>query len=345
MSMRVRRTRAAWVAAAIAALGALGASRESLAADDVHRLKLSHFAPAVHHQHAVTFMGWARELAERSDGRLQLDIYPAEQLGKAGQQYNLVRRGDVDIAFFVHGTPAGRFPLTELTHLPLLFKSGEQASRVLMALVPEYLAAEHQGVKILYLFGRSPGVLHMRSRPVHRPEDLRGLRIRQPSAAIGATLRAWGAAPAALPLGDTAPSLAKGVLDGLLIPYADVLAFRLAPHLRYSTEVFSNVETFGVIMNPRSYERLPRDLQQLIDDTTGMEAAREVGARWDAMEPSGKAYLVDSEIEIIELSDEQRALFAAGGQSVIEARLAAAAARGLPAHAFLARVRELAAEL
>ena len=57
------------------------------------------------------------------------------------QQYNLVRRGDVDIAFFMHGTPAGRFPLMELTHLPMLFKSGEQAAYVMMSLVPDYLAA------------------------------------------------------------------------------------------------------------------------------------------------------------------------------------------------------------
>lgn len=339
--MRKRRASSVLFVTAAAALALAGAAG---ADDAVYRLKLSHYAPPVHHQHAVTFVGWAKELDERSGGRLQLEIYPAEQLGKLSQQYNLVRRGDVDIAFFMHGTPAGRFPLMELTHLPLLFKSAEQASQVLMALVPEYLAAEHKGVKILYLFGHSPGVIHTRSRPVHRPEDLQGLRIRHPSSVIGETLRAWGASPAGMPPGEMAQNLDKGVIDGLVIPYDGVLGFRLAPYLRYSTEVFSYVNSFGVIMNPQSYERLPPDLQQLIDDTTGVRAAREVGARWDAMEAPGKTYMVDNEIEIIELSDEQRALFAAAGQPVIEARLAATAARGLPAHEFLARVRELATQ-
>ncbi|HLF10415.1 MAG TPA: TRAP transporter substrate-binding protein [Gammaproteobacteria bacterium] len=313
-------------------------------APQVFTLKLSHYAPSVHHQHAVTFVNWAKELEERSGGRLKLDIYPAEQLGKLSQQYNLVRRGDVDIAFFMHGTPAGRFPLMELTHLPLLFKSGEQQSQVLMSLVPEYLAAEHRGVKILYLFGHSPGVILTRSRPVHRPEDLQGLRIRHPSAVIGETLRAWGASPAGMPPGEIAENLDKGVIDGLVLPYDGALGFRLAPYLRYSTEVFSYVNSFGVIMNPQSYEQLPPDLQQLIDDTTGMRAAREVGARWDSMEVPGKKYMVDNGIEIIELSDEQRALFATAGQSVIEQRLASTEAKGLPAREFLTRVRDLAAQ-
>jgi TRAP-type C4-dicarboxylate transport system substrate-binding protein len=311
--------------------------------DGVIRLKLSHYAPPVHHQHAITFVQWAEELAERSGGRLQLDIYPAEQLGKLSQQYNLVRRGDVDIAFMLHGIPSGRFPLIELTHLPLLFESGEQASQVLMDLVPEYLAAEHKGVKILYLFGHSPGVMHTSGRAVRRPEDLQGLRIRHPSAVIGETLRAWGASPAGMPVSELAGNIEKGVIDGLVIPYDGVLAFRLAPYIRYSTELFSYVNSFAVVMNQDAFDRLPPDLQQLIDDTTGKEAARRVGARWDSMEAPGREYMRTNGVEIIELNSAERAVFADAAEHLVEQRIAATEAKGLPAREFLARVRELAA--
>ena len=309
----------------------------------VYRLKLSHHTPVTHHQHAVTFVGWAEELKRRSNGRLLLDIYPSEQLGKLSQQYNLVRRGDVDIALIMHGIPSGRFPLTELTHLPQLFTSGEQASQVLMDLVPEYLEAEHQGVKILYLFGHAPGVIHTSTRPVRRPEDLRGLRIRHPSAVIGQTLRAWGASPAGMPVSELAGNLEKGVIDGLVIPYDGVLAFRLAPYIRYSSELHTYVNSFGVVMNPDSYAALPPDLQRLIDETTGREAARIVGARWDSMEAPGREYMRDNGVEIIELSDAERARFTESAAGLIEQRVAAAEAMGLPARDFLARVRELAA--
>jgi TRAP-type transport system periplasmic protein len=329
-----------WVCLLVTA--GIGCSSIEAGPQAVYRLKLSHHAPPVHHQHAVTFVDWARELETRSGGRLQLEIYPAEQLGKLSQQYNMVRRGDVDIAFVQHGTPAGRFPLMELTHLPLIFDSGEQASRVLMDLVPEYLATEHGNVRILYLFGHSPGHIHTRTRAVRTPADLRGLRIRHPSAVVGEALRAWGASPAGMPPGEMAGNLTKGVIDGLVMPFDGVLAFRMGPHVRYSTEVFSYVTSFGVLMNPASYARLPPDLQALLDETTGPEVARAVAARWDAMEPLGRQYMQESGVEIIELSPGERAAFTAASADLIEQRLAAVEARGLPARAFLARVRELA---
>lgn len=336
--MRPRATRAA--ARLVCAVLCAGASALG-AAEPEYRLKLSHYAPPVHHQHSVTFVNWAEELKERSNGRLVLDIYPAEQLGKVSQQYNLVRRGDVDIAFMMHGNPAGRFPLMELTHLPMLFESGEQASRVLMDLVPEYLAAEHDGVRILYLFGHSPGVLHTQGRAVREPADLQGLRIRHPSSVIGETLRAWGASPAGLPPVQIAENLDKGVIDGVLLPYDGVLGFRLAPYVDYSIELESYVNTFAVVMNPDSYARLPPDLQRLIDDTTGNAAAREVGARWDSMEAPGREYMLDSGVEVIVPSAAERAAFAGVAEPQIEARLRRAEAMGLPAREFFARLREL----
>ena len=309
-----------------------------------YRLKLSHHVPSVHHQHAVTFAGWAEELKQRSGGRLQLDLYPSEQLGKLSQQYNLVRRGDVDIAFVMHGIPSGRFPLIELTHLPMLFKSGEQSAQVLMDLVPEYLAAEHKGVKILYIFGHSPGVLHSSKKAVYRPEDMQGLRIRHPSSVIGETLRAWGASPAGMPVSELAGNLEKGVIDGLVIPYDGVLSFRLAPYISYSTELFSYVNSFAVVMNQQSYDRLPADLQRLIDDTSGKEVARAVGARWDSMEGPGRDYMAANGVEIIPLTDEERDVFARAAEHLVEQRLAETEAMGLPAREFLARLRELAAQ-
>lgn len=313
------------------------------AQDTEYVLKLSHHVPPVHHQHSVTFVNWGKELEQRSGGRLKLDIYPAQQLGKLSQQYNLVRRGDVDIAFVMHGIPSGRFPLLELTHLPLLFESAEQASRVLMDLLPAYLAAEHKGVKVLYLIGHSPGVMHTANRAVYRPDDMRGLRIRHPSSVIGDTLRAWGASPAGMSPGEMAENLEKGVIDGLVMPYDGVLSFRLAPYIDYSTELFSYVNSFAVVMNEQSYDRLPPDLRSLIDETSGPEVAREVGARWDAAEEPGRDYMRSGGVEIIELDETERAIFAEVSAELFERRIAAAEAAGLPARAFMARVRELAA--
>lgn len=326
-------------------LGLVCAAQPAAAQDDtVYRLKLSDYSPPVHHQHGIIFANWANELAERSNGRLIVDLYPSQQLGTLSQQYNLARRGDVDFAFVLHGIPAGRFPLTELAHLPMLFESSEQSAQVLMDLVPDYLAAEHRGVRILYMFGHAPGSIYTVTRPVRRPEDLRGLRIRHPSSVIGETLRSWGASPAGMPVGEIASNLDKGVIDGLVMPYDGIFGFRLAPFVRYATEVFSYVATFAFVMNEQTYADLPPDLQRLIDDTTGKRAAREVGARWDAIEVPGREYTLESGVEIISLSEAERAVFAEAAAPLVERRIATAEAMGLPAREYIARLRELAAQ-
>jgi len=330
-----------WIGTSLALCLAAGSA---LAQDEIYRLKLSHHVPSVHHQHSITFVAWAEELKRLSNGRLTVDIYPTEQLGKLSQQYNLVRRGDVDLAFVMHGIPAGRFPLMELTHLPLIFDSGEHASQVLMDLLPEYLAAEHKGVKVLYLFGHAPGVVHTSTRAVRAPSDMQGLRIRHPSSVIGETLRAWGASPAGMPTSELAGNLEKGVIDGLVIPYDGVLAFRLAPYISYSTELFSYVNSFGLFMNTDSYARLPPDLKAIIDATTGKAAAREVGRRWDSMEAPGRDYMQSNGVEIIGLSEAERAPFLDAADFLIEQRLAATEARGLPAREFFARLKQIADE-
>jgi TRAP-type C4-dicarboxylate transport system substrate-binding protein len=175
------------------------------------------------------------------------------------------------------------------------------------------------------------------------PEDFRGLRIRHPSSVVGETLRAWGASPAGMPASELAGNLDKGVIDGLVIPYDGVLAFRLAPYVDYSTELLSYVTSFAVVMNPESYAALPPDLRRLIDETTGKEAARRTGVRWDSMEQPGREYMRAGGVEIIELSDAERAVFADAAAHLVEERLAQTEAMGLPAREFLARVRELAA--
>jgi len=337
---RVRRS--LLMCAVLAALLPLGPGAAQ--ADDAIHLKLSNHMPGVHHQNATTFAGWAEEVARLSGGRLIIDIYPAEQLGKLSQQYNLVRRGDVDLALIMHGIPSGRFPLVELTHLPVLFESGEQASQVLMDLLPDYLAAEHRGVRVLYIFGHSPGVMHTASRPVRVPADLRGMRIRHPSSVIGETLRAWGASPAGMPVSELAGNLEKGVIDGLVMPYDGPMAFRLAPYIDYSTELLSYVNSFALVMNQASYDALPADLRQIIDATTGKAAAREVGARWDAVEVAGREYMRSNGVEIIELTDAERAVFADAAREQVEARLDAVEAMGLPARRFMEDLRALAAK-
>ena len=106
------------LAVSLASLGAMAQTIE---------LKVSHYLPPNHQMHKQ-LEAWSAELAQRSNGRLRLAIFPAAQMGPMPRQYDLARTGVADIAFFLHGALPGRFPLTEISHLPYAFNRGEGAS-------------------------------------------------------------------------------------------------------------------------------------------------------------------------------------------------------------------------
>ena len=260
------------------------------------------------------------------------------------RQYDLARQGVADISFVLHGGTPGRFPLTELSHSPFLMPSGEVTAQVLMDLLPEHLAKEHEGVKVLYLFGHAPGSIHTRTKPVQQLADLKGMRIRHPSTVVAEMLSAFGATPVGVPPNEIAEAMNKGTIDGLVMPYDGVMGFRLGNEVKYTTELLGYIASFAVVMNPQSFAKLPPDLQKLIDETTGKEAARKIGRIWDAIEGPGKKYMQDSGGQIISLSPERRAEFVKAAEPVTEKRIGELQGKGLPAREVYDKMKALVAK-
>ena len=94
-------------------------------------LKLSHWMSPMHNLHVDVFVPFAKELEERTKGRAKVTIYPGEALGKAKDHYDLVMQGISDMAMFIHGYTAGRFPLTSVIELPIGVPSAKVGSRVI----------------------------------------------------------------------------------------------------------------------------------------------------------------------------------------------------------------------
>ncbi len=312
------------------------------AAQDKFELKLGHFVPAGHF-FAQYLESWADTLRERSDGRLEITIFPGAQMGPTPRYYDMAREGVVDIAWLLHGATPGRFPLTELINLPYLIGSAEIGTKVLNdPAVRATLEPEHQGVKVLYLLTHQPGNLHTRGKAVHRPDDLAGLRVRFAAATIREYLAALGATPVGVPPPEIAEALQKGTIDGVFIDYGGAhTAFKLGGLVDHTTELYAYVTSFAVVMNPDSFEGLPPDLQQLIEETT-TGIADEVGKLWDAADAPGKAYLQAEGDEVITLSPEEKAVFEQIGAEVTEKVVADLESQGLPAREVYELLRERA---
>ena len=313
------------------------------AAQDKHEVKVAAFVGA---QHFMTqwLVKWGEKLEKASGGRLAFKHFPGAQMGPTPQHYDFARTGQAEVAWFLHGATPGRFPLTELIQLPYLVGSAEIGTKVLndAELRAKYLDAEHRGIKVLVLFTHQPGNVHTTKKPIRTVEDMKGLRIRFASPVIRDFIAALGGTPVGVPPPEQVEQLQKGTIDGVFIDYGGAgIAFKMGGTLKYSTEMYSYVASFGVGMNPDFHAKLPADLRKLIDDSLkGIE--KELGEGWDALDGPGKKEIVDGGAQVIKLSAAEDAKFRQIGAQVTEAKLKELDGKGMPASAVFKAMKALA---
>ena len=306
-------------------------------------LKLAYF---VGDQHAMSqwLVKWANRLERESGGRITVKRFPGSQMGPVQQHYDFVRTGQADVAWFLHGATPGRFPLTEIVQVPYLVGSAEIGTKVLndSELRSKYIDAEHRGVKVLLLLTHQPGNVHTTKKPIRTIEDMKGLRLRFASPTIRDFIAALGGTPVGVVPTEQVEQLQKGTIDGVFIDYGGAgIAFKMGGILKYSTEMYSYVSSFGVAMNPDFWNTLPPDLQALVTKSmTGVE--KEVGEAWDALDVPGKKALIDGGAEAIRLSPEENAKFRKIGAEVAEAKVNELESKGMPARAIYTMMKSLA---
>jgi TRAP-type C4-dicarboxylate transport system substrate-binding protein len=325
------------IAAAACALAAGAQAQEKF------EVKVAIFVPAQHFQ-SQWLVKWGEKLEKASGGRLSFKHFPGAQMGPAPQHYDFARTGQAEVAWFLHGGTPGRFPLTELIQLPYLVGSAEIGTKVLndAELRAKHLDAEHKGVKLLLLHTHQPGNVHTTKKPIRGVDDMKGLRIRFASPTIRDFVAALGGTPVGVPPPEQVEQLQKGTIDGVFIDYGGAgIAFKMGGVLKYSTEMYSYVSSFGLAMNPDFYAKLPPDLKKLVDDSVkGVE--KEIGEGWDGLDVPGKKLIVDGGAEVIRLSAAEDAKFRKIGAQVTEAKLKELDAKGLQASATFALMKSLA---
>lgn len=275
------------------------------AADDVYELKLATFTPEPALDSEV-LRQYAKEWEEKSKGRLKVKIFYGASMGPLPRHYDLVRTGVADLAYFQHGATPGRFPLTELMHLPYMLppgiKGAEVGAMVMTELLKPYLAKEHSGVKVIWLANTRPAFIYDSAKEIRTVADLKGRRYRAPTSAISEMLKSLGANPIGLPAPLMAESLQKGTIDGVITDPPGIVNFRLGGLVKHQTPMFLAVLTFGLVMNEDTYNKLPPDLRQIIDESVGdpARAAKNAGVAWGDT-PAFLSYMEKAGINNVQL--------------------------------------------
>jgi TRAP-type C4-dicarboxylate transport system substrate-binding protein len=309
--------------------------------------KLHHFLAPASHGPRKMLEPWARIVEEQSQGRIKIDMYPAMQLGGTpAQLMDQVRDGIVDIAWVLPGYTPGRFTMTEVFELPFMHSSAVATTMALNEFVQRH-GEEYAEYKIIAMHVHAGQLFHSRD-PIHRVEDLEGLKIRTPTRTGAWLIEAMGAVPIGAPVPQIPELLSRKVVDAVMIPFEVTVPLKVAELVRHHTELDDpmfrriNTSTFIIAMNKDSYARLPDDLKKVIDDNSGMNVARWIGESWDDAEADGVEVARQNNNEIYALPPAEVAkLRAMVEKPVIERWIGEMNGKGRDGAALVAEARAL----
>jgi TRAP-type C4-dicarboxylate transport system substrate-binding protein len=313
-------------------------------------LKLHHFLPAVGIEHRGWIEPWAKRVEAASGGRIRIEIYPSMQLGgKAPQLFDQARDGVVDIAWTLAGYTPGRFPRLEAFELPFVASDkGRVTSAALWEYLGSHAAADLKDVKVLAISAHGKGNLFAKDKVVVRPADIAGLKIRVPSRTINDTLALLGASPQGIPAPGVPEALAKGVVDGVMFPYEVVPAFKVHELTNRVTEWMGDralyTAVFLFVMNKASYDKLPDDLRQVIDDNSGLALSVEAGGKWDEWDQLGRDAVASQNGQVTKVDGAELEAWKAATAPVIDKWIAERTAAGDDGAALVKAARELIAK-
>src|ERR1700726_5224107 len=110
-----------------AALGLAFGLATASAQDKTFELKLSHWVPPSHPLQK-SMEEWGASIEKDSGGTIKFKVYPAQQLGKAFDHYDMARDGIADVTYVTPGYQPGRFPIIGAGELPFLMSDAKGGS-------------------------------------------------------------------------------------------------------------------------------------------------------------------------------------------------------------------------
>lgn len=304
---------------AIVGLAAMAAlSGQASAAE--YELKLSSMFPSTHFIVTMAMVPWAEEIEKRTDSRVKFTVFSAgSALGDATKQFDQARAGVVDVSVGIPAIPRGRHPRSVLVELPFTVPDATIGTCALMK-VQDQVKGDYPDTKILYLTVTEPSAAHT-TKKIETLDDLKGMRIRTPTPAITAMLEEIGATPVGMPPTEIYESVERGVIDGNIMPWGPVGAFKLQEVLKYHLDAGINPVAMYIVFNQRKFDSLPEDIQQVIDDVSE-EMFSNWGRWWHETDQVAVDAAREAGNEIIPMSDEQRQAWRERLQPVIDNYLA-----------------------
>jgi TRAP-type C4-dicarboxylate transport system substrate-binding protein len=293
----------------LAALGLIFGIAAASAQDKPIELKLSHWVPPSHPLQAA-IQDWADDIQKESNGSITYKIYPAQQLGKAFDHYDMARDGIADFVYVNPGYQPGRFPIISAGELPFLVGNAKGGNRAIDAWYRKYAATEMKDTHYCFSFVLDPVAIHSTNKKIVVPDDVKGTKARPAQGTIAAWMTLLGATNVQSSAPEVRDILAKGVADSVTFPWGSLVLFGIDKVTKYDMDEPLGSVMFQWLMSPATYAAMSPAQQKVIDHHCTTEWAARFADPWVDFEHAGVAKVkAEPDHEVYTISDDQLALW------------------------------------
>lgn len=235
--------------------------------ETVKKLKLAHALTETHPVH-LAMVEFAREVNEKTMGKIEILIFPNGQLGGEREITELMQAGAIDIIKTNAGPMESFAREYSVLSLPYLFRDIDHNLRVLKSDIGENILNATIDRGFIGLTYYNSGTRNMYTKkPVQKVEDLKGKKIRvQTSKTMVKMTELLGGSPSPLSFGEIYTALQQGVVDGAennLISYSESKHYEVAPYFTFDEH---SISPDVMIMNIKAWNKLTEEEKKVVKE-------------------------------------------------------------------------------
>jgi tripartite ATP-independent transporter DctP family solute receptor len=235
------------------------------AAQAVVKMKISHYVDESHPIHKGAKM-FAENVAERTNGEVEITVYPANTLGSPPEQCEQVKLGALDMSINTQGQTEYYVKASATAQIPFLFSDYAHAHRTLDGPAADWLGPLFEKEGFIQLANWEWGFRNISNnvRPIHTPDDVAGLKIRvPPEYHLQMLFEALGAVVTKIAWPELYMALAQRVVDGQENPLSAIYYqkfYEVQKHVALTRHTYS---CSMVLMSTKSWKKLTEWQQRI----------------------------------------------------------------------------------
>jgi tripartite ATP-independent transporter DctP family solute receptor len=282
------------------------------------KIKFGHVAPPFHGQ-SKGAEAFAAYVKEKTNGRIEIATFPMGQLGGERSMAEQVQAGTLQMASITTAVMQNFVPQTGIMDLPYLFPNRQTAYAVIDDPKVQEKLFSYLPKKGFIGIGWTENELRdftNTKRPIRKPEDIKGLKVRVMEAAVFMdTFKQLGASPVGIPFPEIYNALQTGVIDAQENPILTSILMKFTEVTKFVTLTQHTITECIIIVNPDYWASLSPADQKIFREaaSVGIKTNREVNAalqnKLPKLDMSIDDYCKKNGIEIIRLTDAEKEAF------------------------------------